>query len=120
MFDRFATWTAAQVAKAPFFAAAALLVVVWAPSFPLFHGDLNAWQLTLNSPTTAVTFLLVALLQNTTARADKASQAKQNAIADGLADLLAALADDRPDLARHARELREAVGLEDRVSTTET
>ena len=37
--------------------------------------------------TTIVTFLLVALLQNTEKRADEAVQHKLNAVADGLADL---------------------------------
>jgi low affinity Fe/Cu permease len=115
-FDRFAGWVATQVARAPFFAFCVLLIVAWAPSYPLF-GDVNAWQITLNSPTTAITFLLVALLENTTSRADRASQSKLNAIADGMADLLEELADDRPALAEDARELREAVGLEDRVAS---
>lgn len=116
IFDRFAGWVAVQVARAPFFAFCVFLIIAWAPSLPLF-GNVDTWQLALNSPTTAITFLLVALLQNTTARADRASQAKQNALADGMADLLAELADEleRPALARHARELREAVGLEQRV-----
>jgi low affinity Fe/Cu permease len=119
-FDRFAGWVATQVARAPFFAFCVLLIVAWAPSLPLFGGDVNVWQLTLNSPTTAITFLLVALLQNTTSRADRASQSKLNAIADSMADLLEELAAGdgaRPSLAEDARELREAVGLEDRVAS---
>ncbi|WP_425567632.1 low affinity iron permease family protein [Nonomuraea dietziae] len=38
-----------------------LLVLVWAPSFFLI-GDLDHWQLIINTLTTIVTFLLVALL----------------------------------------------------------
>lgn len=106
------------MAKAPFFTACLALVLLWLPSYPLFQ-DPNAWQLTLNSPTTAMTFLLVALLQNTTARADKAAQQKANAIADGLADLTEALGHELGSERLHAqaRELRAAVGLEDRVSS---
>jgi low affinity Fe/Cu permease len=63
-----------------------------------------------------VTFLLVALLQNTQRRSDDAVQHELNAIADGLADLMGALAEDKPSLRRDRDELRAAIGLEDRES----
>jgi len=44
-------------------------------------------------------------------------QQKLNAIADGLADLMAALAVDHPELDRDRRELADAVGLELRESS---
>jgi Low affinity iron permease len=69
----------------PFFTACALLVVVWLPTTVLL--DFNTSQLLINTPTTIVTFLLVALLQNTQTRNQQATQRKLNAIADGLADL---------------------------------
>jgi low affinity Fe/Cu permease len=93
-----------------------VLVVVWAPSYFLF-GDLNTWQLIINTLTTIVTFLLVALLQNTQTRANNAVQHKLNAIADGLADLMQELGQDRPELQRDYKELRAAVGLEEREGT---
>jgi low affinity Fe/Cu permease len=77
----------------------------------------DTWQLIINTLTTIVTFLLVALLQNTQTRADAAIQQKLNAIADGLADLMAALAADHPELDRDRRELADAVGLEQRESS---
>jgi low affinity Fe/Cu permease len=85
------------------------------PSFFLF-GQVDTWQLVINTATTIVTFLLVALLQNTQSRANDAVQHKLNAIADALADLMTQVADDQADRALHVdvRELRAAVGLEDK------
>jgi low affinity Fe/Cu permease len=113
LFDRFATAAGRFVSRAWFFALCVLLVVVWAPSYFVF-GNLDTWQLIINTATTIVTFLLVALLQNTQTRSDEALHQKLNAIADGLADLMTAVGEDRPQLRRDVRELREAVGLEDR------
>jgi hypothetical protein len=113
LFDRFATAADRVVSGAWFFAFCLLLVIVWAPSYFLIR-DLNTWQLIINTLTTIVTFLLVALLQNTQTRADEAVQHKLNAIADALADLMERMADDRPDLRKDYTELRAAVGLEKR------
>lgn len=106
------------MSRAWFFALCALLVLLWAPSYFLF-GSVDTWQLVINTATTIVTFLLVALLQNTQSRANDAVQQKLNAIADGLADLMThvAHAQENPDLHRDVRELRAAVGLEDKEGT---
>jgi low affinity Fe/Cu permease len=114
-FDRFASTAARFVSRAWFFALCVLLVLVWAPTFFLI-GDVNTWQLIINTATTIVTFLLVALLQNTQTRADNALQHKLNAIADGLADLMQATSEHREDarLREDVKELRAAVGLEQR------
>lgn len=62
-FDRFAeSWTD-HVSRPAFFVACLLLVLVWGPSYFLI-GNFDAWQLVINTATTIVTFLLVALLQN--------------------------------------------------------
>jgi hypothetical protein len=58
-----------------------------------------------------------ALLQNTQKRADEAMQHKLNGVADGLADLMEALAEEHPQLSVDSSELRQAAGLEDREST---
>jgi Flp pilus assembly protein TadB len=113
LFDRFATVAGTFVSRAWFFALCLLLVLLWAPSYFLF-GDVNTWQLIINTATTIVTFLLVALLQNTQRRSEDALHQKLNAIADGLADLMASLGDQRPELRKDMTELRRAVGLEDR------
>lgn len=110
-FDRFATAVAARVSQAWFFVACVVIVVIWAPTFVLL--DLDTWQLIINTLTTIITFLLVALLQNTQTRADDAVQQKLNAIADALADLMR----NDPRLAEDRDELIAAVGLEDRESS---
>jgi low affinity Fe/Cu permease len=116
LFDRFATASAEFVSRAWFFALCVLLVLLWAPSYYLVR-DINIWELWINTATTIITFLLVALLQNTQKRADAAAQNKLNAIADGLADLMDKLTEDHGGLRVDSAELRAAVGLEDRVSS---
>lgn len=115
-FDKFATAVSELVARAWFFALCVLLIVLWAPSI-LFIRDVNTYQLIVNTFTTIITFLLVALLQNTQHRADKASQQKLNAIADALADLMESHREADPSMLGDVRELRETVGLEKREGT---
>jgi low affinity Fe/Cu permease len=112
-FDRFANAATRVVSRAWFFAFCVLLVLVWAPSYFAF-GNVDTWQLIINTLTTIITFLMVALLQNSQTRANQAVQDKLNAIADGLADLMTATADKSPHLHDEVAELRQAVGLEDR------
>jgi low affinity Fe/Cu permease len=118
-FDRFAGAAALVSSRALFFAFCVLLIVVWAPSILLFNS-VDTWQLIINTATTIITFLLVALLQNSQTRSDQAVQHKLNAVAAGLADVMAHLAGSSDDLemARAMQELRTAVGLEEHESTT--
>lgn len=115
LFDRFASTVAERVSRAWFFVMCVLLVVVWAPSVVFL--DIDTWQLVINTLTTIITFLLVALLQNTQTRADQALQTKLNAIADALADLMRSAGPDSR-LQQDRKELLDAVGLEDRVSSS--
>jgi hypothetical protein len=117
-FDRFAGRCADFVSRAPFFTFCVLLVVVWAPTYFLV-GNFDTYQLIINTPTTIITFLLVALLQNTQKRSEQALQHKLDAVADGLADLMEHFAADDPgqqaakeDLSGDIEDLRAAVGLE--------
>jgi low affinity Fe/Cu permease len=110
-FDRFADRSSRIVSRAWFFAFCVLLVVIWAPSIYIIHS-ISTWQLIINTLTTIITFLLVALLQNTQERSNNAIQAKLNAIADSMSDLMTA-----QGLDKDAAELRSAVGLEDRESS---
>jgi low affinity Fe/Cu permease len=110
-FDRFATSVANMVSRAPFFAGCVLLVLIWAPSYFLLH-DLDTWQLIINTLTTIITFLLVALFENSQRRSDLAIQHKLNAIAGGLADLMESMTSEH-DVA----ELKAAVGLEERETS---
>src|SRR5438477_10648069 len=119
LFDQFAGWSAKAVSRAAFFAFCVLLVVVWAPTIAVTR-DVNTWQLIINTITTIITFLMVALLQNSQTRSDQALQHKLNAIADGLADLMAYIEADGEarDLQHDLVELRSAVGLEEHESTS--
>src|SRR6476659_5788806 len=61
-FDRFAATASRFFSQAWFFSLCVILVLVWAPSYFLI-GNLDTWQLIINTATTIVTFLMVALLQ---------------------------------------------------------
>ena len=120
-FDRFAGSTAAVASRAPFFAFCLLLVVVWLVQGGIeiavkgrFSAFLDGqYQLEINTTTTIITFLMVALLQNSQTRSDMAVQHKLNAIADGMADLMEHVSSrDSEGLRNDIRELRLAVGLE--------
>lgn len=118
VFDRFAGWSSKVVGRAAFFTFCVVLVVVWAPSIWVLH-DIDTWQLIINTVTTIITFLMVALLQNSQSRSDQAIQHKLNAIADGLADLMEGQKQNSgPDLTQDVAELREAVGLEEHESSS--
>ncbi len=113
-FDRFAERSAQIVSKAPFFAFCVALVVVWAPSYFLVD-DFDTYQLLINTPTTIITFLLVALLQNTQRRAEQATHKKLDALADGMADLMRHFAEEGNELHKEIEDLKAAVGLEEEV-----
>jgi low affinity Fe/Cu permease len=57
------------------FAAAILIIAVWAATGPIFHFS-DTWQLIINTGTTIVTFLMVFLIQNTQNRDAKAMHLK--------------------------------------------
>ena len=119
-FDRFAGHAALVASRATFFAGCVLLVLVWLPTIFVLR-DIDTWQLLINTATTIITFLMVALLQNSQTRSDQALQHKLNALADGLADLMSHLVDDEhsdDDLRDDVVELRDAVGLEQHESTS--
>ncbi len=74
-FTRFAG-RAAQIAGTPWvFAIAVVSIVVWAATGPLL-GFSEIWQLTVNTGTTIITFLMVFLIQNTQNRDAVAMQIK--------------------------------------------
>ena len=113
-FDRFAEWASDFASHGVFFIACVALVGLWLPSFFLF-GNVNTWQLIINTVTTIITFLLVALLQNSQRRGEQALHAKLDALADGLADLMEHTAPDHVEMQRDVDDLRRAVGIEDRT-----
>jgi low affinity Fe/Cu permease len=77
-----------------------------------------AGQLLFQTVTAAVTFLLVALLQNSQRRNEEAVNLKLNAIAQGIADLMRERTGEDQDLCDNIERLTHTVGLEERVTTT--
>ena len=75
IFSRLAKQTARVMGQPAAFAVAALVIVVWAVTGPLF-GFSDTWQLVINTGTTIVTFLMVFLIQNTQNRDTAALQLK--------------------------------------------
>lgn len=109
LFNSFADRAGRIVARAGFFVFCVAVVLIWAPSFFIFQ-NVDTWQLIINTLTTIITFLLVALLQNTQQRFEDATNEKLNAIAYGLGDLL-----EKEGLDKEAEELYRVYGIEDEV-----
>jgi low affinity Fe/Cu permease len=115
VFDRFAETTARVVGEALFFTVAFGAVIVWVPTVAIFHS-LDTWQLVLNTLTSVVAFLLIALLQNSVRRNDEALHRKLDTVAAALAaQLRHELSADADGLRRAVGELEAAVGLEERI-----
>ena len=57
------------------FILAALTIIVWGVTGPIFHYS-DTWQLVINTSTTIITFLMVFLIQNSQNRDAAAMQAK--------------------------------------------
>lgn len=96
MFDRFAAWAGKRVASAGFFIACVAVVLVWAPSYFLF-GNVDTWQLVINTTTTIITFLLVALLQNTQDRFERRMRKDQQTERFALAEILHQIQSTKPN-----------------------
>lgn len=74
-FTRFAKWAARAAGKPTTFALAVLIILLWAVTGPIF-GYSDTWQLTINTGTTIITFLMVFLIQNTQNRDAEAMHVK--------------------------------------------
>jgi low affinity Fe/Cu permease len=119
MRERFRRWSAkvAEVVGSPWaFLLAALAVVVWAVTGPIFHYS-DTWQLVINTATTVITFLMIFLVQNTQNRDAKAIHLKLDELIRSNAAARNSMLDledlDDEELARLAAEfqrLRERVG----------
>jgi low affinity Fe/Cu permease len=111
-FDRFAEASSEFVSKGLFFTICIVVVVIWMPTITIFRS-VDTWQLVINTATSVLAFLLIALLQNSERRYDEALHHKIDAVAAGLADLMEhQQGGDRRVLQRHIDELRAAIGLE--------
>jgi len=79
LFTRIAAGTARLAGRPVTFVAMSLLVVAWALAGPYF-GYSDTWQLTINTGTTILTFLMVFLIQATQNRDAAAIQIKLDEI----------------------------------------
>ncbi len=76
-FGKFAASASGWLGSKWAFAAAGMVIVVWAAIGPIFHFS-DTWQLVINTGTTIVTFLMVFLIQNTQNRDARAINLKLN------------------------------------------
>ena len=74
-FSHFANRTARATGHPAAFIIAALTIIVWGVTGPIFNFS-DTWQLVINTGTTIVTFLMVFLIQNTQNRESHAVQLK--------------------------------------------
>jgi low affinity Fe/Cu permease len=114
-FDRFAETVSRSASQGIFFTAALVVVVLWLPTI-LFISSVDTWQLVINTLTSVLAFLLIALLQNSERRYDDALHRKIDVIAAGLADLMEKSAErDGDELRKDVESLRESIRLERRI-----
>lgn len=113
-FDEVASRAQDIASRDVFFLVIVALTILWLPSYFLLH-DVTYWYIAYVLPAEVVTLFLVVLLENHNRRSDQALHRKL----DAFAAALAAVADQSDDEeVRHcAKELRAAVGLQDREST---
>ena len=83
-FVRFSHLVAHAAGKPMTFAAACILILLWAVAGPIFQYS-ETWQLVVNTATTIITFLMVFVLQNTQ-NAGEAVQAKLDQLIYALRD----------------------------------
>ena len=75
LFHRFSTRVAHGAGQSAAFVIAALVILAWAVTGPVF-GFSDTWQLVINTTTTIITFLMVFLIQSTQNRDGEAMQIK--------------------------------------------
>ena len=75
LFSRIAKWASRASGRPLAFTLAALVVLAWITTGPLF-GFSDTWQLVINTGTTIITFLMVFLIQNSQNRDTEAIQIK--------------------------------------------
>jgi low affinity Fe/Cu permease len=114
-FDRFAETASQFVSKGLFFTIAVVVVAIWMPTIFLF-GSVDTWQLVINTLTSVLAFLLIALLQNSERRYDHALHHKVDVLAQALATVMRHQVEaDSAAVRRSIDELNAAIGLERKV-----
>ena len=83
-FGRFAASASAWLGSAWAFAAAGLVIAVWAATGPIFHFS-DRWAQVLSTATALVTFLMVFLIQSTQNRDSRAINLKLNELIRAMA-----------------------------------
>ena len=119
-FSRCARWTSEATGRPAAFLLAAGAVVLWAVTGPIFRYS-EGWQLTINTGTTIITFLMVFLIQNAQNRESLALQLKL----DELIRALDGARDDMIDVEDNEDEELKAVkarfqNLHERVASPES
>ena len=127
MLDRFFTVVATRVSgmagRPATFVVAALIVIVWGVSGPVFAWS-DTWQLVINTGTTIVTFLMVFVIQNSQNRDAAAMQAKLDELLRAVDKAregfvgIEHLTDEQITTLRAALE-REVDGMEDKQATAD-
>jgi low affinity Fe/Cu permease len=93
--SRFATAATQWTGSTPGFIIATITVLIWAITGPFFRYS-DTWQLTINTGTTVVTFLMVFLIQRSQNKDSLAIQLKLNEIVaaiDGASNRLISVED---------------------------
>jgi low affinity Fe/Cu permease len=83
IFRLFASRISTVCGSSTAFIGAIVLVILWAAMGPLYHYS-DTWQLTINTGTTIITFLMVFLIQNTQNRDAKSIQLKLDELLKGV------------------------------------
>jgi low affinity Fe/Cu permease len=77
LFEQFSNWATNATGSSAAFIIAALTVIVWACTGPVFQYS-ETWQLVINTGTTIITFLMVFLIQKSQNKDSKAIHLKLN------------------------------------------
>jgi low affinity Fe/Cu permease len=120
LFLRVSRWVSDGLGRPVAFVIALSFVVLWAVSGPFFHYS-DLWQLTINTGTTIITFLMLFLVQSTQNRQGEAIQIKLDELiraVEGASNRLVDLEDASEEEVRelHARYQRIAEEVRGRAS----
>lgn len=91
-FRKFAQTVSHMAGTSWAFLGAALIIVIWAVTGPIFKYS-DTWQLVINTGTTIITFLMVFLIQNTQNRDAKAIHLKLDELIKGVGGARTGLVD---------------------------